>query len=75
MKEKAGSSHVFSELFAHANWHTKNDTPLLTPGILAPWVCRQIREYCAEAKGVHFKEVAARLTMSIWYFNSSPPLS
>ena len=57
MKENTGSAHVFSELFAHANWHTKNDEPLLTPDILEPWVHRQIREYCDEIKGVHFIEV------------------
>ncbi len=57
MNEKAGSTHVFSELFAHANWHTKNDEPLLTPGTIEPWVHRQICEYCTEVKGIHFKEV------------------
>jgi putative transposase len=57
MNDKAGSAHVFSQLFAHANWHTKNDAPLLTPGTIEPWVHQQIREYCTEVKGIHFQEV------------------
>ena len=28
------SSHVFHEIFLHLNWHTKDNSPLITPSSL-----------------------------------------
>jgi len=45
------SSHVFSEIFIHLNWHCKNDLPLLKPeleSVLHGWM----KGYCESTKGI-----------------------
>ncbi len=74
MSEKKGSTHVFSELFAHANWHTKKDEALLVPGTLEPWVHDRIREYCAEVKGIHFIEVGGAVDHLHLLFQFEPSI-
>ncbi|MBI1900448.1 MAG: IS200/IS605 family transposase [Planctomycetia bacterium] len=50
------SSHVFHEIYLHMNWHTKNDSPLLTPAV-EPLVYEFLRERCRSTRGVYFHEI------------------
>ena len=47
------STHVFSELFYHLNWHSKGDLPQLQ-GSLEGAVHHFIENYCDKTKGVQF---------------------
>jgi putative transposase len=47
------SSHVFSEILLHINWHCKGDFPFLK-GDMEAKVCEHIRDYCMKTKGVRF---------------------
>ena len=47
------SSHVFHEIFLHINWHTKDNSPLITPR-LEPAIHGQLRDRCRQTKGVYF---------------------
>lgn len=47
------STHVFSEILLHFNWHCKGDRPLILP----EWeeeLYSLIREYCEKSRGVIF---------------------
>lgn len=50
------SSHVFSELYVHLNWHTKNDLPMLDLK-LEPVLFEYIRNYCEKCKGIGFRGI------------------
>jgi putative transposase len=47
------SGHVFHEIYLHLNWHTKDNSPLITPH-LEPSVHDFLRERCQQTKGVYF---------------------
>ncbi|MDX9973065.1 MAG: IS200/IS605 family transposase [FCB group bacterium] len=51
-----GSTHVFSEIYIHLNWHCKDDRPLIVPE-LEPALHEYIESYCRMVKGIHFKGV------------------
>ena len=55
------SSHVFSEIFLHFNWHTDGDNPTLTPDI-EPFTHNFIRNKCRQTNGVFFEEVGGTET-------------
>jgi len=55
------STHVFSELFVHLNWHCKADQPMIVPG-LEPKLHDHIEQYCEKCKGVKFISVGGTLT-------------
>ena len=66
-----GSSHNFSEIFLHLNWHCAKDRPLLTPTI-EPDCHAFIEEYCAKVKGIHFKEIGGTETHIHLVFQFEP---
>jgi len=47
------SSHVFSEIYIHLNWHCKDDRPLIGPR-LHDSLYEHLEQYCAKAKGIKF---------------------
>jgi len=47
------SSHVYSEILLHLNWHCKNDHPFVTTRVEKP-VYDCIMNYCTKCKGVRF---------------------
>lgn len=47
------ASHVYHEIYLHITWHTKDDSPLLTP-TLEPSVHDVLRDRCHQTKGVYF---------------------
>jgi len=47
------STHVFSEILLHINWHTEKNKPLITP-TLKPEIYPFIENYCHKCKGVDF---------------------
>jgi putative transposase len=49
------SSHVFSEIYLHANWHTEQNKSILIPEVEA-FVHTYIRNRCKTTKGVFFEE-------------------
>ena len=55
------SSHVFHEIYLHLNWHTKADSPLLTPTV-EPIVHKFITERCRKAEGVYFHGIGGTAT-------------
>jgi REP element-mobilizing transposase RayT len=55
------SSHVFSELFVHLNWHCKADQPMITPDLEAR-LYEHIERYCKKCKGVKFISVGGTPT-------------
>ena len=69
--ESAGSSHTFSEIFLHLNWHCLNDRPLIAPEIES-FLHAFIREYCAKTKGVHFKGIGGTETHIHMVFQMEP---
>ena len=46
------SSHSFSEIYLHLNWHCKDDRPLIRPEI-EPVLHRFLLDYCKGTKGIH----------------------
>ena len=56
-----GSSHCFSEVYLHCNWHCIRDSPLLSPE-LEPELHDIIRQYCACLKGVHLRGIGGTET-------------
>ncbi len=48
-----GSSHTYSEIFIHYNWHCIRDRNLIVPS-LETAIHNDITEYCRKSKGVHF---------------------
>jgi len=52
-----GSSHNFSEIYLHVNWHCRSDEPMIRPEI-EPRLYEIIEEYCRKVKGIHYKGVA-----------------
>jgi putative transposase len=50
------SAHVFSEIFLHINWHTKNDRPVLKADV-EQYVHQYIRNRCRQTTGIFFEEV------------------
>jgi hypothetical protein len=46
------SSHVFHEIYLHLNWHTKDNSPLITPH-LEPAIHDYLKERCRQTKGVY----------------------
>ena len=46
------STHVFSEIFIHLNWHCKDDRPFLQR--IEPFVWDNMKNYCNKTKGIHF---------------------
>jgi len=55
------STHVYSEIFLHFNWHCKYDAPLIHPQIEAR-LFQFFREYCDATKGSRFIEVGGTET-------------
>ena len=55
------SSHVFSEIFLHFNWHTDHDEPLLNPQ-LESFVHKYLKQKCKAIKGVFCHEVGGTET-------------
>ena len=51
-----GSGHNFSEIYLHANWHYRNDEPLIRPEIRGR-LYEIIEEYCRKVKGIHFERL------------------
>ena len=49
-----GSSHNFSEIYLHVNWHCTNDEPMIGPEIERR-LYEIIEEYCRKVKGIHYK--------------------
>ena len=47
------STHVFSELFLHINWHCANDERLIEPRVEKP-LFEYLKNYCTKCKGVKF---------------------
>ena len=50
------ASHVYHEIYLHITWHTKDDSPLLTP-TLEPAVHDVLRDRCHQTKGAYFHGV------------------
>jgi putative transposase len=48
------STHCFSEIFLHFNWHCQENRPLIRPEI-EPKVHAFLRSYCADQHGVYYK--------------------
>ena len=71
-----GTSHTFSEIFFHLNWHCKDDEPLIQPEI-EPKLYETIDEYCRKVKGVHFKKIGGTCDHVHLVFQMEPfvPLS
>jgi len=55
------SAHVFHEIYLHFNWHTKGDSPLLTP-TLEPIVHEFLQSRCQSTNGVYFHAVGGTAT-------------
>ncbi len=51
-----GSSHTYSEIFVHFNWHCLKDRNLIVPR-LEPALQTEIEQYCRKTKGAHFKGI------------------
>ena len=47
------SSHVFSEIFIHLNWHCKEDRPLIGPPLKNP-LDAHLEDYGNKTKGIKF---------------------
>ena len=47
------STHVFSEIYIHLNWHCKDDRPSITPRLKDP-LYLDLEEYCNKSKGIKF---------------------
>src|SRR5437773_973671 len=47
------STHVFSEIYLHFNWHCHNDRRMISPEI-ETYLHGHIRNYCHKCKGVRF---------------------
>jgi REP element-mobilizing transposase RayT len=45
------SSHCFSEIFLHLNWHCLSDRPLIVPAV-EPVLHKFLKHYCMETPGV-----------------------
>ncbi len=45
------STHVFSEIYIHLNWHCAEDRPMIVPRLKAP-LCDFIENYCQKTKGI-----------------------
>jgi REP element-mobilizing transposase RayT len=57
----SASTHVFSELFIHINWHCQHDEPMITPA-MEKRLFEFIKEYCNGNKGLLFLEVGGTET-------------
>ena len=51
-----GSSHNFSEIYLHLNWHCKDDEPMILPEIQGR-LYEIIKEYCRKVKGIHYEGI------------------
>ncbi len=49
---KFGSSHVFSEIFIHLNWHCQYDKPMISDSI-EPALFAFMAEHCRQVKGIY----------------------
>jgi putative transposase len=49
----SSSTHVFSEIYLHLNWHTKGNTRFLT-GEKESRIHAFLKDYCERSKGVRF---------------------
>lgn len=47
------SSHVYSELFIHLNWHCKEDQPFIHPE-LEKALYSHVENYCQKTRGIRF---------------------
>ena len=56
-----GSSHNFSEIYLHVNWHCRNDAPMIRSEIesreIESRLYEIIQEYCRKVKGIHYEKV------------------
>lgn len=50
------SEHVFSEIYLHITWHTKESTPSLTPAV-EEMAYQEIKHKCMATDGVYFQEI------------------
>jgi putative transposase len=55
------SSHVFSEIFLHFNWHTDGDQPTLVPQV-EEFTHNFIRNKCSQSMGIFFEEIGGTET-------------
>lgn len=53
---KFGSSHVFSEIFIHLNWHCLYDKPMINTSV-EPALFKFMEEHCRQVKGIHMLAV------------------
>jgi putative transposase len=67
----SGSSHVFSEVLLHANWHCHRDEPLITPAMEPP-LHQFLEEYCRKIKGVHLSALGGTETHIHLAFQAEP---
>ena len=56
-----GSSHTFSEIFLHVNWHCLKDQRMIHSEVEAA-LYPFIEEYCAKVKGIHLKGIGGTET-------------
>jgi putative transposase len=55
------SEHVFSEIYLHITWHTKDDAPMLTPAVEAvAW--EEIQRKCERVQEVYYHGVGGTAT-------------
>ena len=47
------TSHVYSEIFIHLNWHCKSNYPFIHPE-LEPALYAYVENYCNKTKGIQF---------------------
>jgi putative transposase len=47
------STHVYSEIYIHLNWHTKESRPFITPQA-KPALYDYLENYCNKTKGIEF---------------------
>jgi REP element-mobilizing transposase RayT len=55
------AGHVYHEIYLHITWHTKDDSPLLTPQFELV-VHEVLRNRCHETKGVYFHGINGTTT-------------
>ena len=66
-----GSSHVYSEVFLHVNWHCKRSRPQISSQVELP-LHAFIENYCEEVKGIHFLRVGGTETHVHLVFQMEP---
>lgn len=55
------STHVFSEIFLHINWHCKNNRPLISERV-EPELYAFVREHCESTRGIRFQGIGGTET-------------